>query len=371
MSLFKEVLEQIKLSQAKEFNCLSWEQKLPRFSQFVPGVSKGLYYAVTGAPGAAKTQFTDNLFLYHAVDFCSSHNIPLEIVYFSFEISSKAKLLQGISKRLFDAYGVKIPPSKLMKKTNLKLNETEWSKLEKAEKYFETVEQYVTFIDDALTPSQILKVQTDKMFENGTYDNRTGLYTPNDPEKYIIFITDHISLIQPEAGQTLHMALATFSRNNIMIKNKFGATVVNIHQQGVEGQVEQFTNKGDNIASKVEPKLAGLGDNRTLGRDYDMVLGLFSPKRHEIDFHRGYKTKQFGDNCRFLSIVKNREGEQDKSIALYFDGAVGYFEELPKAEEFLVMKLGIKADNTELYEKYAKGLVGILNPNTQKTLSFS
>ncbi len=270
MSLFRDVLAQIKANQAKQFNCISWSDKLPRFSAYIPGIVKGRYYSITGAPGSGKTQFTDNLFLCHSVDFAIENNIELEIIYFSFEISKEAKIANLISKRAFETYGVKIPPRLLMKEGKEDpLTENQMIKVAKLTSYFERFERYVRFIDERLTPSQIFKIQMDILKENGTYDHSTSTYTPNNPDKYIMFITDHISLITPDAGQTLHNALATFSSNNIFIKNKFGVTVVSIHQQNVDGQTQQFTNKGENIASKVEPKLETLGDNRTLNRNYD------------------------------------------------------------------------------------------------------
>lgn len=371
MSLFKQVFEQIKINQAKKFNCIAWGEALPRFSTQVPGISRGMYYGITGAPGAAKTQFTDHMFLYNAVNFARANGIEIEVVYFSFEVSKREKMIQGISRRLFEAYGTRIPKDTLMKQGFATgLSEHQLSKIAKSEEYFTELEQYVTFYDDRMTPMEIYDTQMKKIGENGHYDKTTGSYTPHNPDKYLIFITDHISLMQPESGQSLHQALSMFSNNNIHIKNKFGATVVNIHQQGVDSQVQQFTTKGAAISAKVEPKLSGLGDNRTLGRDYDLVLGLLSPQTYEIEYYREYNTKRFGDNCRFLSIAKNRYGEQGLPIALYFDGAVCYFEELPRAENFKIKKAGQNVDNEELYDKYKKGQVGVLDPDKHKLFNF-
>ncbi len=370
MSLFKEVLEQIRENQSKKFNSISWTEKFPRLSAFIPGILRGKYYGVTGAPNAAKTQFTDNVFLCHVVDFAIEHNIEVEIVYFSFEISKHTKIANLLSKRLFDAYGVKIPPRLLMKVDSTALDEIQLSKIDKAARYFEELERRVTFIDDRLTPRQMYDYQLARVRQNGVHDHLTDRYIPNNPDKYLIFITDHISLISPDTGQTLHQALTSFSNNNVFMKNKYGATIVNIHQQGVDSQVQQFTSRGDNIASKLEPKLANLADNRTLGRDYDVLLGLFSPKAYGIKYYREYKAEKFGDKCRWLSIAKNRDGEPDHHLPLYFDGAVGYFEELPRPEEFVIQRGEEKNDNVALYEKYQKGLVGILDPNKQRSFTF-
>lgn len=371
MSLIDKVLARIESNSKKEFNCIPFSGILGRFSDYLPGIAKPKYYAITAAPGGAKTQFVDFAFVYHPLNFAEEHGINLEIVYFSLELSAEAKILQGISRKLFLDYGWRYSTTMLDSIGNHRISDEHLDKIGRVSDYFKGLEKKITYYDEKLTPSQIFKVQVEKMKENGTYDNFTGVYTPKNPDKYILFIMDHISLIQPESGQTLHQALQEYSSNNIVIRNKFGASIVNVHQQGVDGQVEQFTTKGDNITAKLEPKLAGLGDNRTLARDYDVVLGLFSPKKHDVEFYRGYKTKRFGDKCRWLSIVKNRDGEQDKHLGLYFDGAVGYFEELPKAEEFSILKAGMKADNEQLYDKYAKGLVGVMDTNKQKFFTFN
>lgn len=367
MSIIDKVIQRIEDSNQNDHNCISFKDLTPRFSNFIPGINQATYYGITGAPSSGKTQFTDFTFLYHVFDFCLKNHLEFEIVYFTFEISKEAKILRGISKRLFERHGLRLPTN-ILQKRGEGLSPDQLDKVKKVRNYFEELEKFVTFYDEPLTPSQIFKIQMDKVRENGKFIGKE--YIPNNVNKYLIFITDHISLIQPDPGQTLHQALSSFSSNNIFLRNKFGCTIVNVHQQGTEGQVEQFTSKGDNIASKLEPKLAGLGDNRTLARDYDLVLGLFSPYKHELAFYRGYKTNKFMDKSRWLSIIKNREGDQDINVGLYFDGAVGYFEELPKAENFSIQNMGQKVDNDQLYEKYLKGFVGPNDPSIQKSFTF-
>lgn len=370
MSLIKKVLDLIESNQSKTFNCIPFAHIFPRFSSIIPGIKKATYYGITGTPGSAKTQFTDFSFLYHALYFAHANDVALDVVYFSFEVSKEAKIIKGISKRLFDHYGIRLSTNALQKIGSSPLSDDQLNKIRETTAYFENLEKSVTFYDEPMTPSQIYKIMMDKMLESGTFDQRTRVYTPHNPDKYLIFIFDHISLIQPDVGQSLHNALTMFSANNIYFRNKFSATIINVHQQGAEGGVEQFTSKGENIATKLEPKLAGLADNRTLARDYDIVLGLFSPFKHGIEFHRGYKMKRFDDRVRFLSVIKNREGIADINAALYFDGLTNYFEELPKPDEFSIERGGVKIENEQLYEKYAKGNVGILDSNKQRAFTF-
>lgn len=370
MSLIKKVLDLIESNQSNSYNCIPFSHIFPRFSNIIPGIKKATYYGITGTPGSAKTQFTDFAYLYHSLYFAHANNIELDITYFSFEVSKEAKVFKGISKRLFDKYGIRLSTNALQKIGSGSLTDDQIAKIKETTSYFERLEKSVTFYDEPMTPSQIYKIMMDKMTQNGDYDLRTKSYTPHNSEKYLIFIFDHISLIQPEVGQSLHQALSAFSANNIYFRNRFGATIINVHQQGAEGGVEQFTSKGDNIATKLEPKLAGLADNRTLGRDYDIVLGLFSPFKHGIEFYRGYKVKRFDDRVRFLSVIKNREGIADVNAALYFDGLTNYFEEMPKPDEFSIERGGVKIENEQLYEKYARGNVGILDANKQRAFTF-
>ena len=90
----------------------------------------------------------------------------------------------------------------------------------------------------------------------------------------------------------------------------------------------------DNMkAGKLKPSMDGLGDCKLSGRDANVILGLFSPFRHEIKEYYGYDITFFKDNIRFLEILGGREGGGGTVCPLYFDGAVNYFKELPLSSE--------------------------------------
>lgn len=88
-------------------------------------------------------------------------------------------------------------------------------------------------------------------------------------------------------------------------------------------------------ANKLKPTLDGLGDNKMTARDANIILGLFSPFRHEIREYLNYDIHAFRDNIRFLEILGGREGGAGTICPLYFDGAVNYFKELPLPQEEL------------------------------------
>lgn len=49
----------------------------------------------------------------------------------------------------------------------------------------------------------------------------------------------------------------------------------------------------------------------------------------------GYDIKLFRDNIRFLEILGGREGGGGITSALFFDGKVNFFKELPKPDDTL------------------------------------
>lgn len=65
----------------------------------------------------------------------------------------------------------------------------------------------------------------------------------------------------------------------------------------------------------------------------NIVLGLFSPARLGLAEYEKYDITQFKDNIRFLEVCTNRDGDMGGLIALFFDGAVCQFKELPKPSD--------------------------------------
>ena len=141
---------------------------------------------------------------------------------------------------------------------------------------------------------------------------------------------DHLSLLSPETGSpTIRDAMIKFtSTYGLILRDKYKCSICVVQQQAADQEdLDHFKEK------KLEPSLNGLGDAKICGRDYNVVLGLFAPSRHELSLYRGYDISKLNDNHRALWIIKDREGEANIVDHLYFDGKVNYFKELPKAAE--------------------------------------
>ena len=281
-----------------------------------------------------KTQIADWLFLYNTIQNVIDNglNIKLKIFYFSLEMSKE---------------GMRIAPKDLKstRGDNILTEET-ISTIEKYQKYFDKIEEIVEFIDDVRHPTGIFKLVEAYAIANGTQHRKTveftnnktketyhkeidDWYEPNDPDEYVMIIIDHISLIssEKEEGRQLntHQSIVKLSSKYLIgLRNKFNYIPIVIQQQA--SSQESIENLK---ANRLKPTMDGLGDCKLTQRDADVILGLFSPFRHEIGTYQNYDIKQFRDNIRFLEILGGREGGGGIICPLYFDGAVNYFKELP------------------------------------------
>jgi hypothetical protein len=151
-------------------------------------------------------------------------------------------------------------------------------------------------------------------------------------------LIDHISLIQPELADgkmlTQHQAMSKLSSDYCLtFRDKFGFTPVVVQQLAMDKENVETNFQGKTIEQKLEPSLNALGDNKTIGRDYNVVLGLFNPERYGIINHNGYDLNPLKSRYRSLSILKDREGVADKKVPLFFNGAVDFFKELPRNDD--------------------------------------
>jgi Steigviridae replicative DNA helicase len=322
-------------------NCIPWS--LPRFEEHSPGIEQGKYYLISANSKVGKTQVADWLFLYNAVQqiIDDGLSIKLKVFYFSLEMSKEEKMLSCFANILYLKEGLRISPVDLKStRASRVLSEDILETLKKYQPYFDKIEEIVEFIDDIRHGFGMYNLVREYALANGTVHKRDieidgkiteveDYYEPNDPEEYVMIIIDHISLISPEKRNgeqlSLHQSISVLSSDYLIkLRNRFNYIPVVIQQQAAAQ--ESVENKK---ANKLKPSMDGLADNKLTARDANVILGLFSPMRHEITEYLGYDITLFKDNIRFLEILGGREGGAGAICPLYFDGATNYFKELP------------------------------------------
>jgi hypothetical protein len=206
--------------------------------------------------------------------------------------------------------------------------------------FFSFLEERVTFLEDHKTPSSIYEYCKDHALKNGKVFTKKGTidesdpfgidatfdyYEQNDPEEYRIVIVDHYGLLQREKGLSLRETIQSFSAHNCVdLRNIYNYTIVGVMQQNAEKQAGEAIKTG-----RLTPSVDGLAECKSVIQDIDSCLTIFSPWYFEKTAWEGYDIKTWRDNIRFMEILMNRNGPANSIIPLYFNGACGYFRQLP------------------------------------------
>lgn len=324
----------------------------------VPGIMKGLQYIITANSGVGKTQLTKDLFVNRPYEFIKANpqlGLKLRILYFALEESKEEFMLTLISNRLKKNWGINVGVMELRSIGSFHLSSDILAKVEECEEYFAELEQSIDIIDSVSNPYGIYNYVRSYATKNGTHHYRKEVYhkkqpsgeivqseeevydyyEPDNPNEFVIVVTDHISLLQPEktdSTNTLHGAMGTYSaeycRKNMTKHWKY--CVANIQQQAADKEKQTYTNTGQSIESKLEPSLDGLGDNKLTQRDALIIFGLFAPERYQIEKHLGYDITILKDYYRCLTILKNRIGTPNVKVPLFFNGVSNIFSRLPE-----------------------------------------
>lgn len=353
MSLFDSTLKKIKENKQVRleggYNAIPWKN-LPGLAKVVPGIQKGKYYLVTANSKVGKTQLGDYLFVYEPYEFIKKYkpdNINLKIKYFSLEMSKERKIMSILSYKIFNDKGIIISPDELLSVFEDKiLDDKIEAIIEEYRDYFLEFETTVEIIDNIRNPFGIFKYMSDYAETNGTWTYKTidwindkgeiekrrvkDQYVENDPNSFTIVLIDNYNVLLPEKGQSLHEAISKFSSDYcLFMRDKYKFAVVGVQQQAAAQEKQEFTFSGNTIVDKLRPSADGLGDSKLVGRDVNLMIGLFAPNRYKIPKYDGYDIERLGDHYRELMIILNRDGSGFCSDHLLFHGAVNYFKELP------------------------------------------
>ena len=254
-------------------------------------------------------------------------------------------MLLFFSHILYIKEGIRIAPKDLRSTNKEKvLDEKVLTILKNYEDYFQRMLEIIEFIDSIRNPTGIYNTLRDyadnhgkKHYRNIITDKGENItvfdyYEPDEPDEYVMCIVDHVGLIDTERSNGIQMDLKQSimklsSDYFVKLRNMYNYIPIGVQQQ-MAGQ-ESVENLKYN---RLKPSLDGLAINKNTQQDANVILGLFSPFRHEIPNYLGYDVTYFKDNIRFMEILGGREGGAGTICPLYFDGAVNYFKELPLPE---------------------------------------
>lgn len=323
-------------------NCIPSPFK--RFSNDFIGIEQSTFYTITSFTKGGKSQFTSNVFIYHPILYAYKHpekNVSVKILYFPLEETPERITQRFMSYLYYKKTGKRFSPRDLRSTQRALPQEViDFFKIEENAKILNYFESCIEFYEDA-NPTGVYKACRQYAVEHGKLTTKTvktkdefGVekeievysgYEPDNPDEYRLVIIDTVNLIDTEKGMTLKQSMDKTSEYLAKyLRNKFFFSPVIIQQQSFESENNDALKIG-----RIRPSVVGLGDTKYTGRDSNLVLGLFSPMRFGLTEYFGYDIKKLRDNIRFLEVIVNRDGSLGGMTALFFDGAVCEFVELP------------------------------------------
>ena len=358
MSLKERVLGNLKRRKEKLLSggINSIPSPFMRFSDDFIGIEQGSYYCVTSTTKGAKTQFASFVFVFNALLYAYNNpdKVRLKIFYYPLEETPEDIMTRFMSFLLYTLSNgkIRVAPVDLKSTKNHKPIDDTILDLLNTEDYSNIIqffEDHVIF-SASTNPTGVYTECKRYAEEHGTVykrkqkvkDEFTGEtkevdvfdhYEQDDPDEYRIIFFDHVSLTSTERGLTLKQSIDKLSEYFVILRNRYRFSPVVIQQQAFEGEgLDAFKE------NKLRPTIANLGDSKYPSRDANVVLGLFSPFKYELPEYQHYDITKLKDNVRFLEVLVNRGGSPGGLVALYFDGAVNYFNELPRPEEKEALK---------------------------------
>lgn len=326
-----------------------------RFSDDFLGIEQGKYYVVTSSTKGAKTQFSSYVFIYNTLIYAYEHpnEVRVKIFYYPLEETPEDVMTRFMSYLLYklSGYKIRIAPVDLNSTKNDKpvakeilelLNDGEYKNI------LDFFEENVIF-SSSTNPTGVYQECKRYAEEHGTVHMKMqkvkdelgntkeieafDWYEPDDPDEYRIIFYDHVSLTSAERGMTLKQSVDKLSEYCVLLRNRYKYSPVVIQQQAFAGEsLDAFKE------NKIRPTIANLSDSKYPSRDANVVLGLFSPFKYELKEYMGYDIMKLKDNVRFLEVLVNRGGSPGGMVALFFDGAVNFFNELPLPNDTKAMQ---------------------------------
>lgn len=345
--VFKELVERKQRAESGKFNCIPFP--FPRFRNILPGIERGKFLIITANQKIGKSKFCDFMFIYEPIFFAIDNpQFHFKVIYFTLEMSPTAKYQEFLSHLLYRLDGLVISPTDLksvdsshpVKQEILDLLQTD-----RYQKYIKFYEEHVEYYCESSNPTGLRKIVRAYADTHGTYNHVkfetinevTGEkeikqrldpdnpYTPNDPEEYVVVITDNAANITTEKGMTQKEAIEKWSKDQIVFRDQLNYICVLIQHQSQ--QVEGIESRKMDM---VIPSSQGLAVSKTTSNDASMVIGLYNPFKYGKKDYEGFNLERLRDYARFMVVCEDRDyGANNNICPLFFNGASSYWAELP------------------------------------------
>lgn len=351
------LIEEYKKGQAGRNKGLSMGSGLKNISNVINGVQRGRIYGIAAAPKAGKSTFVDYGFVINPIIDAYKQGIPLEVLYFSFELDRISKEFDFLAHFLHVDLGIEtirleegqtkgglkvIPLTPDYLRGRLQDDEGNIIKVKPRveEALHATYEKwiipmfgefddkgkriskgYIKFIEQKDNPTGLYKYLKRYAEEHGnwitipTVEKKTRIvgYKPNDPNKYTIVITDHLRKLLPERGFQMKQTVDKYIEYQVELRNWCAFTFVDIiHTNRNMADQDRLRFSKDLLY----PTSDDIKDTGNIAEDADYVFTLFNPndERYNLSKHFGMEIRTskgniIYPNLRTAHLVESRHCE--------------------------------------------------------------
>lgn len=331
-------ITEFKLGQQGANKGLPMGPGLENVSKCINGVQKGMMYGIAASPKVGKSTFVDYGFVISPILYCMENNIDLTVIYFSYEMDRVTKEFDFAAYFLFHDHDItemflpdgvtyegesSVPISSgLLRgrvqddngniiKVNPLLEEcVQKVYLERIVPIFGSYDNkgnkispgYIEFHENKENPTGIKNYLDEYAAKEGTleysyYTTSQGNqgkkligYTPNNPNKYTIVITDTIRKLPRERGFSMKENIDKYLEYTTECRNIFKMTFVHIvHLNRSMADVNRLKYLGENIF----PTPEDIKDTGNLSEECNHLFTLFNPNDEKYNL-----TRHFGENIK-------------------------------------------------------------------------
>ncbi len=324
------------IDKGREGKNIGLKTGIDKLDKHVGGIQRGIYTLIFGLSGAGKSAVS--LYMIYRT-LRDNPEKDIKYVYFSLEMSSELLLAKLMCLYIYEEFGVVISYTDLMSWESV-LPDNLYEYVRKSENWLSEISEKLLIFDEALTAKSFYRTIIELLKEWGEFykseNERRKLYRKYNPDQYVIVVVDHVGLCTPETGNTKKQEIDTISQYAVSLRERCQVSFFMLQQEN-----RNSSNVERRKMELTECSSEDLKDTGNTFNDCNVCIGVYYPLKHKLKNHRGYPIindsasdfKGLRDRYRSLCLIKNRLGASDKLIPVNFLGEIGYYRNLPKAEE--------------------------------------
>ena len=303
---------------------------LPKLEELIDGVTQGTYTLIFAGSGVGKSSILIYAYLYRVI-MEHLEDGKVRINFFSLEMKSEIILAKLLSLYIYEKFGKRLGFKELLsRKKDYILSDEDYDIVMQCQPWLEKVDKILNIIDKNVSADGAYAIIMEDLKNEGTWEGsgRTRKFVPNDPDKTLLTMMDHLALLK--FTKSKKDEIDKFSHYAVSIRNRTNMSFVFLMQSNRDSASMDRKKQGYQ-----EPMPSDLKESGTPYEDSDVVLSIYDPITDHLANYHDYNIKALNGKFKAIICLKNRYGASNKADYCYFDGKISYWKELPPANEII------------------------------------